>query len=96
MRACMLFLVLGLSGCAYQLGNATGHGVTRAQAELDSLTCKDRATTAANDGAHVAGEAALGATLVALPAALAWDRSTQRHVYADCMASRGYTVTPPK
>lgn len=94
MRCWIAVIGLMLSGCAFQLGNAAAHGKTLEQAELDSLACKDQAQTAANDGAHVAGETALGATLVGLPGAIAWDRSTQRHAYAQCMSERGYTVTP--
>lgn len=95
MKAALLLCCL-LSGCAFSLGNVQPQpNKTQAEEDLAELTCKDRAKTSASDGTHVTEEAALGATIVGLPAAIAIDHSAQRKVFAECMAARGFTVTPP-
>lgn len=84
-----------LGGCtSFQLGTVQGRADrTVDQRQLDILTCKDAAVTAANAPGQQAKEALLGATLVGYPAAVASDRAKQRTTFDACMNAKGYTVS---
>lgn len=89
--------VVLLSGCAtsFDLGKVHAQTPRTAdQQQLDILTCKDQAVTAANSGGQQAKEFMLGLTVVGYPAAIKSDRDKQRFVFGKCMESKGYSVTP--
>ena len=89
-------MATALAGCTYSLGNVKPQATRTAdQQQLDELTCKDQARLADSDAAHAVGGFLLGLTIVGTPEAFAWDRRTQRAVYAQCMQAKGYTYIPP-
>jgi len=83
-----------LTGCTFDLGTATApSGTNDLQMQADVLECKDKTRLEqANTGKQV-GEFFLGMTIIGLPGALAIDRSVARSSYAECMNSKGCTVT---
>jgi hypothetical protein len=96
-RAMVVVLCLALASCTFPLGNVQPRAdKTSEQREFDTLLCKDKAHLAASGTGQQVGAFFLGMTIVGLPVAYALDRSTQRRVFQECMASRGYTVTPPE
>lgn len=91
-------VALALGGCAgtFPLGNVKPQvGRTADQQQLDTLTCKDQAQQAANTNGRVAASFVAGLTIVGAPIAIAADHAKQRDVFSQCMAAKGYTVTPP-
>jgi hypothetical protein len=92
----VIVLCLALGSCTFPLGYVQPRAdKTPEQKELDTLACKDKAHLAASGTGQQVGAFFLGMTIVGLPVAYALDRSTQQRVFQECMASRGYTVTPP-
>lgn len=90
-----LLLVCGIAGCGtFNLGNVRPQaGRTAEQQQLDTLTCKDQASLAANSAGRQTGDFLLGLTIVGAPVAYEMDKAKQRQVFADCMQARGYMVT---
>lgn len=94
--ACALGAMLCTACGSFQLGNVRPlQAQSKEQMQLDMLTCKDQAFMEANSAGHQAGAFLLGLTIVGAPVAYELDKSTQREVFARCLAARGYTVTPP-
>jgi hypothetical protein len=95
----MLTIIVALlcSACgSYPLGYAKGEqGQTHQQFQVDMLTCKDEAATAANTSERQAQAFALGATLVGYPVAIHQIRQNTREAYGACMTTRGYKYTAP-
>ena len=95
-RTMVVVLCLTLASCTFPLGYIQPRAdKTPEQKELDTLSCKDKAHLAASGTGQQVGAFFLGMTIVGLPVAYALDRSTQQRVFQECMANRGYTVTPP-
>lgn len=94
--ALLIVLCMVVTGCTFPLGIVQPQaGKTKDQQELDTLFCKDKAHLAASGTGQQVGAFFLGMTLVGIPVAYALDRSTQRRVFEECMAGRGYKVIPP-
>jgi hypothetical protein len=93
----LLLFACSIGGCgAFTLGNVRPQtGKSSEQQQLDTLTCKDQASLAANSAGRQTGDFLLGLTIVGAPVAYEMDKAKQRQVFADCMQARGYVVTLP-
>jgi hypothetical protein len=91
----LALLSCSIAACGtFTLGNVRPQaGRTAEQQQLDTLTCKDQATLAANSAGRQTGDFLLGLTIVGAPVAYEMDKAKQRQVFADCMKARGYVVT---
>jgi hypothetical protein len=93
----LVLLACSIAGCGtFTLGNVRPQtGKSSEQQQLDTLTCKDQASLAANSAGRQTGDFLLGLTIVGAPVAYEMDKAKQRQVFADCMQARGYVVTLP-
>ncbi len=89
--------VVLLSACGtFQLGDVQPQaGKAPEQQQLDTLQCKDEARLTANSTGRQTGAFFLGMTIVGAPLAYELEKSTQRQVFAECLAAKGYKVIPP-
>jgi hypothetical protein len=79
----------------FTLGNVRPQaGKNADQQQLDTLTCKDQATLAANTAGRQTGDFLLGLTIVGTPFAIEREKAKEREVFAECMQKLGYVVTP--
>lgn len=94
----LIIAALALAGCGttkYSLGYVNQQeGKTPDQLQLDTLICKDEAQLATRTPARAAGEVLAGATIIGIPFAMGSQMVRTREAFAQCMAVKGYKVTP--
>jgi len=71
-------------------------GKSKDQQQLDTLTCKDKATLSSQAASKQIGDFLLGMTIIGVPVAYEMDKSNQRDIFKTCMEEKGYRVLPPR